>query len=141
MHSSQDVCDPCEKTIAEFQRDFTDYIRDVLCSLGYGIPDNKPNTFKIVFRASSSREPTHSDYRVSLEKRDERLPLARNYTHAEPMDLRSSDRQLLLHSDSQMQDAMASWYVKDSYRGLTIFTPLLKQIVFRSRYGISFIMS
>ncbi|MDX2165088.1 MAG: hypothetical protein SFW07_06710 [Gammaproteobacteria bacterium] len=115
FHSSQDVCDGCESATYKFEVTFPQVLKAVAKECDFIL---SPSHFRVVIRASSSREPTHSDYRKEPHRRKTlntpfyQTYLAREHTHHQPLDLKKSQI-FMLHSDTKARKAHGSdWYTK-----------------------------
>jgi hypothetical protein len=134
LHSTQDICDECEQKIFNFQIREVGNIKDILQEMGFKVPSDAKDSFKVVFRVSASREPSASWYRKPLHQRDNKMEAARIHTHDIPMDIRRSNSPLILHSDEKMRGDLAKWYDPKSYEGLPLFR-LPSQTIFRNQCG------
>lgn len=134
LHSSQDMCDSCANKIFDFQNQNTHLVKNTLQELGLHVPKND-GRFKLIFRVSSKRPPSHSDYRKPFISRDEKQEFARVHTHETPMDISRSATAVVLHNDVTMRDTFVRWTVPARYRSLPLLATIPERSVFVNQTG------
>jgi hypothetical protein len=138
IHSSQDVCDDCELDTYDFEQRLITLVK----YLAYKASFEVSKTFCVAVRASSSRSSSYSYYRKSHHDRQAepnkyRDFVAREYTHAEPMDLRKSGFIMLHYDDATREKQGAAWYKPPKIFAATIKNIPPRTLFFVGKRGLS----
>lgn len=132
MHSSQDVCIDCERQLLEFQTRatpiFKQWLRDLGCATSI-----KEERFKIIFRATSVRQSSFSEWQISPARRDDKHAFSRIYMDETPRNIKTSSNAVILHSDKNLREKLEASYDPSTYS--TSFFTVPRYTVFRNRTG------
>ncbi len=137
LHSTRDMCAPCQSGTYEFQEKFIAKIKAI--APGCGLEINK--NFKVIIRYSAALKSsvTNKLKKPYLYEKDFEIP-PRTYTHEKVLDIKKSKSSFILHVDKCTREDLQELYKKEEFLKIKA-SKIPKRTVFwnTAKYSTSFV--